>query len=144
MTEASIGYWNELANQLIFLSALLGGFSLAVIVSLLAEKSDTRVHTNLFRAAAFSAASFLISIFAMTKILLMTTKGFPFAGNITGNDLIIPRLVGMITFITGIFSMIAIISLSGWVKSKRMGRFTSILGSIALLLILMMMVEIKL
>jgi len=50
----------------------------------------------------------------------------------------LPRVVGVIAFFLGIISLLAMISMSGWTKSKRMGRFTTILGIITLILILLM------
>ena len=139
MIELPLEYWNKLASQFIFISALLGGFSLAVTSSLLNAESSDRVKTNMFRAAVVSAASFLITIFAMTRILMMTTPGFPL--KVTTSDLSLPRLVGILMFLTGIFSIITLVSLAGWAKSKKMGRFTTIVGILTLMLILMMLVD---
>ncbi len=84
-----------------------------------------------------SAASFLfVTIFAMTKLLLMTTEGYPF--KVVNGDLALPRLVGTISFFIGILSLIVVISLAGWTKSKRMGKLTTGLGILTLILILLM------
>lgn len=137
MIDLPLEYWNKLANQILFISALLGGFSLAIIATLLVNKESNRITTNIFRSSALSSAFFLVTIFAMTKIVLMTTPGFPF--EVKSGDMIVPRILGTIAFFLGIVSLIVIIALSGWTKSKRMGRFTTILGGIALILILLML-----
>jgi len=134
----SSDYWHKLAEQTIFISALLGGFSIAVIVSLLNTKEADRVSINIFRAAIIAAASFLICMFAMTKILLITSPSFPFS--VKNSSLSFPRLAGFFTLLSGIISLMTIIALSGWTKSKRLGRFTTIIGIVGLLLILLMMV----
>lgn len=134
MIDLPFEYWNKLANQTLFISALLGGFSLTIIASLIEYKSTNRFVDIIFKAAAIATTSFLISIFAMTKILMLTTEGYPF--KVTGANLMFPRLIGIIAFLTGLIAIITIISSSGWTKSKRLGRFTTILGVLALVIIL--------
>ncbi len=41
MNGMSLEYWNELAHQLILISSLLSGFSIAVIANLLVYKSNS-------------------------------------------------------------------------------------------------------
>ena len=140
MVEIPLAYFNKLATQVLFISALLGGFSLAVIVSLLNNKHTDRITTTIFKTATVSTASFLISIFAMTRIMLMTTEGFP--GKVTDASIMFPRLVGTLGFFIGIVALIILVSLSGWVKSKSLGRFTTILGIIAFIIVLLMLIQV--
>ena len=86
--------------------------------------------------STLAASFFLTTVFAMTHLLLKTTVGYPY--KVVDNDLMLPRVVGEIAFFLGIISLLAMISISGWTKSKRMGRFTTILGIITLILILLM------
>lgn len=137
MEEMSFEYWNKLANQIIVISSLLGGFSIAVIANLLVSDANTRLSRNILKAAVLAAGSFLVSVFAMTKILMMTTEGSPL--KVTEIDFIISSVVGGITLFFGIMSLITIIALSGWTKSKKMGRFTTIVGALAFILILIML-----
>ena len=132
MVELTLAYWNKLASQIVFISALLGGFSLAVIASLLNAKEINRVSLNLIRASTIAAASFLVTIFSMSKILMMTTEGFPIA--VQEGDFALPRFIGFCTFITGIIALIVIISLAGWTKSRQTGVFTTVVGIIAFIL----------
>ena len=137
VVEISLDYWNKLADQMIVISSLLGGFSIAVVANFLVSDTNTRLLRNTMKAAVLAAGSFLVSLFAMTNILMMTTDGFP--REITEGDLIVPRIVGVMTLFLGIISLIAVISLAGWTKSKNMGRFTTIIGVLTLLLILLML-----
>ncbi|MEO0896780.1 MAG: hypothetical protein AAFY71_10305 [Bacteroidota bacterium] len=139
MVELPLQYTNELASQIIFISALLGGFSLAVLSSQINLNQENKFRTNMFRSSAIAACLFLISIFSMTKILMMTTEGFPFP--VTDANLSSAKIIGILCFVGGIASLIVLISLSGWVKSPKMGRFTTILGIITFILLLMNMVE---
>ncbi len=137
MEEMSFEYWNKLADQIILISSLLGGFSIAVIANFLVSDTNTRLTRNIMKAAVLAASFFLVSVFAMTKILMMTTDGFPL--KMTEGDLRIPSIIGGMTFLFGIISLITMISLSGWTKSKKMGRFTTAIGILTLILILIML-----
>lgn len=138
MTELSFDYWNKLAGQLIVISSLLGGFSLSVIIPLIESKFENSVIPYIFRAVIIATASFLISIFAMTKILMLTTPGFPI--KVTNEDFLLPRIMGFTSFMIGILSIIAILFLSGWNKSGSLKRFSIIVAILTLVLILWMLI----
>jgi hypothetical protein len=135
--EIPLDYLNKVANQTFFVSALLGGFSLSTIIMLIDNPTADRLRNNMLRLATVAASSFLVSIFSMTKILMMTTEGFPIA--VEYSDLATPRIIGLITFLLGILSMMGLISLSGWTKSKSLGIYTTIIGIISTILILTML-----
>jgi len=139
MTEITIEYLNKLAAQFILISTLLGGFSLSAIITLIGNENKSKLMVNIFRLATVATLGFLITIFSMTKILMMTTKGFPI--EVKYSDLSQPRTVGIFAFIIGLVAMLSLISLSGWTKSKSLGRFTTILGIIALIFILLAMIN---
>ena len=42
-TEIPFEYWNKLANQVIAISSLLGGFSIAIIANILVSQNDSRL-----------------------------------------------------------------------------------------------------
>jgi uncharacterized membrane protein YozB (DUF420 family) len=136
MIEATFEYWNKLADQTIMISSLLGGFTIAVIANLLVSEVNTRIFKNIMMVSTLAASFFLVSVFAMTALLMKTTTGYPL--EVIESDLILPRIVGVISFILGIISLIAMISLAGWTKSKKMGRFTTAVGILTLILILTM------
>ena len=132
MLKLSFEYWNALASQFAVISSLLAGFCLSLIFSL--PETNSKITNYVFRAAVTGTASFLISIFAMTKILLLTTKGYPF--KVTEDDFLFPRISGVMGFFVGILSIVVILSLSGQVKSENSKRFTTIAGIITLVLII--------
>lgn len=136
MTEITFEYWNKLAEQTITISSLLGGFSIAVIANFLVSDLNTKLSKSIMVVSTLAASFFLITVFAMTNLLMKTTVGYPL--KVVDNDLLPPRVVGVITFFLGIISLLTMISMSGWTKSKKMGRFTTILGIISLILILFM------
>ena len=141
MTDLTTGipfeYWNKLANQVITISSLLGGFSIAIIANILVSQNDSRLVKIIMLVSTLAGSFFLVTIFAMTKLLLMTTDGYPF--QVAERDLALPRLLGTISFFLGVFSLITMISLAGWTKSKMMGRISTGLGILTFILILLMM-----
>mgnify|MGYP004282131187 CR=1 FL=1 len=136
MAEISLDYWNKLADHIILISSLLGGFSIAVIANLLISESNTKLIRSIMIFSTLAASFFLITIFAMTKLLLMTTDGYPV--KFAESDLLIPRIIGSLFFYFGIICLISMISLAGWVKSKKMGIITTSIGVLTLILSLLM------
>lgn len=136
MIEITFEYWNKLAEQTITISSLLAGFSIAVIANILISELNTRLLRAIMINATLAASFFLITVFAMTKLLMITTVGYPM--KVTGSDLVLPRIVGVLSFFFGIISLITMISLSGWTKSKKMGRFTTVIGILTFILVLVM------
>ena len=137
MIELSLEYMNKLASQTQFISALLCGFSLTVLVLLFEKENTNKIMTNIFRCSILATGSFLASIFAMTNIYMRTTEGFPF--EVTNGDLALPRIVGVIAFFVGIISITVMISLFGWTKSKGLGQFSTAVGLLTIIFIILML-----
>jgi hypothetical protein len=51
MIEISLEYWNSLANQLILISSLLSGYSIAVVANLLVYENNKRLSKYILKAA---------------------------------------------------------------------------------------------
>lgn len=137
MEQISHEYWNTLSSQIIFISSLLCGFSIAVIANFLVAEINTKLLKSIMSAAVLAACFFLCAVFASTKIYMMTANGYPLP-RIEG-DLIMPSTVSGISFFIGILALISIIALSGWTKSKKMGWFTTALGLLTFIFISMML-----
>ncbi len=139
----TLEYWNNLANQLILISSLLSGFSITIVANLLVSKKNDKLTNRLLKISTISAGSFFVSVFSMTKILMITTPG-GYLKNVTENDFLIPRLIGLMSFMIGLFALTALISLSGWTKSKKTGIFTTTIGIITFLLVLITIIDVNL
>ena len=137
MTELPFEYMNKFASQTQFISALLCGFSLTILVLLFDKKDSDKTIIHMFRFSIVATGSFLVSIFAMTNIFMMTTEGFPL--KVESKDLIFPNILGGISLLIGIISITIIISLIGWTKSKSLGIFSTAVGIVTLALIILMM-----
>lgn len=71
--EITFEYWNKLADQIVTISSLLAGFSIAVIANILVSDIGTKLMKRIMVAASLAASCFLVTVFAMTKLLLMST-----------------------------------------------------------------------
>lgn len=135
MLELEPEYLNKIANQMIVISSLLSGFSIAMMANLLVSKSEGKILNSILKVTTIAAACFLITVFAMTKVMMTTTVGYPL--EFESSDLDFPKIVGFAAFVIGIITLSVLIALSGWTKSKRTGIFTTIIGGITLILILL-------
>lgn len=136
MLEMSTTYLNRLAEQIVLISSLLGGFSIAIVANLVVSEINTRLHRNILLISTLAAAMFLMAIFAMTNLLLITTEGYPF--KVGSEQLKLSRVTGSIFFFLGIIGILTVLALSGWTKSKRLGRITTIIGIVTLVMVLVM------
>lgn len=139
--EMTLEYWNELAKQTILVSSLLSGFSITVVANLLVSDKNDKLTNRILKCATLSAGCFLVTVFAMVQISMMTTPGLP--ASIVVKDFNIPRLIGFLTLLIGLFSLTAVISLSGWTKSKKVGWYTTTIGILTLILILVTMIRVS-
>ena len=135
MLELQPEYLNTIANQLIAISSLLSGFSIAVMANLIVTKSENKISNSILKVTTVAAACFLVTVFSMTKIVMMTTEGYPL--KFENSDLDFPKIIGFAAFILGIITLSVLIALSGWTKSKSTGIFTTIIGILTLITILL-------
>lgn len=137
MEESLFEYFNSLSNQIIVIDSLLGGFSIAVIANLLISDTNTRLLRTIMQVTVLSASFFLISLFIMTRVMMMTTNGYPF--EITEDNVKSLSSYGSITLILGIMALVSMIALSGWTKSKKTGIFTTVIGILTFIFILLIL-----
>lgn len=140
--QITLEYWNTLANQTILISSLLGGFSIAVVANLMVSDKTGKVYDRILQSAILSAGCFLVALFSMMQISMLTTPGGPLE-NVTSASFSLPRLIGVLSLIIGIFSIMTMIAMSGWTKSKQVGRFSTVVAIITLLLILLSLFDVN-
>ncbi len=108
MNEISIEYLHKTAEQINMISSLLAGFSIAIVANILISESKDRLIKNILLFATTSASLFLITLFSMTSIIIRTTEGYPI--KVSGDDLMFLRLVGFVSFLIGIISLVSMSS----------------------------------
>ena len=73
--EMTLEYWNELAKQTILISSLLSGFSITIVANLIVSDKNDKLTNRILKAASLAAGCFLVTVFAMIQISMMTTSG---------------------------------------------------------------------
>ena len=136
MMELSNEYLNSLAQQLIFISAFLGGFSATILGTLIVSDNRSKYFRIMVVSSALAAMCFVVTLFGMTSIIFQTTDGYPLAVDTPG--LVVIRLIAIFTMLIGLISFTVCIASSGWLISKKIGRFTTAIGVIAFILIVLM------
>ncbi len=111
------------------------------MANFIVSQHDDRISKMILKATVVAASLFLITVFAMTKIIFMTTEGYYL--EITEQDIITPRALGTICFFLGTIALMLMIALSGWTKSKQMGWFSSSIALVTLLFILLLTIEVS-
>ena len=133
-------YLNAISNQLILISSLMSGFSIAILANLLTDKTENKIVNCIFKLTSCAAGCFLVTLFSLTKIIKMTTKGYKY--EVTQENFEFTSSLASITFLIGILTLSTVIALSGWIKSKKTGIFTTIVGFTTLLFVLIPMINI--
>jgi hypothetical protein len=133
MTDLPVEYFRILAEQLAFVSVFLGGISATILGTLIVVKNDRKVYKIMILGLSLAAFSFIVAVLGMNKVMMILAPDSPY--NNQSELLFYPRLVGGLSFYIGIFSLILVISLSGWLKSKKMGVITSAIGIISSILV---------
>lgn len=127
----------EIQNQLAFVSAVLGGFAIALAVGLLQFPRDRGLTTWATGLAITSAVAFLVATVAGTFGAIWLAER-PDLGRTPDMP---PALLAALRWsaqalIVGIFLLLASLGLSGWIRSRFLGWTTSATSILAVVLIL--------
>lgn len=133
MTELSLSYLKELAAQITLVSVFFGGISASLLAAWLRLKSDDRKIKVLVVVTTLSAVSFMVAVVAMIQVTMVATPGSPIKV-----DTDFARVLGGLSFMLGMFSLLFVLSYAGWLHSRRVGMVTTMLGGIGAVLMLML------
>ncbi|AHM60486.1 hypothetical protein D770_11145 [Flammeovirgaceae bacterium 311] len=125
-------YLAEIARQLAFVSAFLGGFAATFLATLLFVNSPKKAAGWAIAGASFSASAFIVAVIALIMLVVNLN---PEALSVSESSLLAARVVGMLSFMAGAYSLLASIGISGWLRSRKTGLATSIPAGMAALLI---------
>ncbi len=130
----STSYYLVQTEQIVLLSAFLGGFSATFLAAILALKSLKRVTNWIVCLSAISACSFIVSTIISIAIVNTLHPESPeqFNEALFQKN----RLAGALALLIGIFSLLSSIGLSGWIRSKQVGLTTSAFAAVSIVLVL--------
>jgi Na+/H+-translocating membrane pyrophosphatase len=133
MAELSPEYFKIISEQLVLISVFLGGISTTILGTIIMQESESKILKFMILALSLSAVSFIVAVIGMTKVQVILAPDSPYLNK--EDALFYPRLIGGLAFYLGIYSLLTVVGSTGWMKSKRIGIFTTTLAIISGLLI---------
>jgi len=125
MEQITTGYFGELARQLAFVSAVLGGFAATFFGTLLAINSPTRVAGWAAALAAVSSSAFVCATLLATFISVATHPEAPSrVAVLSQSDG--ARLALVLLLLVGLYSLFGSLGAGGWVRSRAVGVATTV------------------
>jgi len=134
MQPVNAEFLAETGRQIASLSAFLGGFS-ATFLGILLQSPNSRRHVGWAAgAAAVASASFILAVISGTTLALVMHPGAP-------PDIVKPtflpqvRILIIVAFTCGIYSMLLSLGLSGWIRSRQLGIVTSVAALVSAIIV---------
>jgi hypothetical protein len=115
-------YLAEIARQIGFISAFLGGVSATFMVALLALPSTGRTAGRAIVCAAAASVAFIVAVMATTMLVVALHPDAP-AG--AADKAGLGRTLGLLAFMAGIYLLLASLALAGFLRSRRTGWATT-------------------
>jgi hypothetical protein len=140
MPDLSPAYLSALAIQLGSLSAFLGGFAATFLGTLLARRIGGRTASLCIGFAVGSSVAFIVTVVASTALVALLHPEAPSAARATAPGG--ARLLLTLSFLFGLYSLLASLALSGWGRSRGTGLTTSIAAGIGILLVTMLVANV--
>ncbi len=135
MDEINNNYFMDLAAQLSYMSAFLGGFSATILVTLLVSDNTKRITNWIVLFSTVAACSFIVATLSFITAGIMVHPNAPESVRDEA-ALTIARTVSSYSLLAGIITLLLGIGLSGWLRSKKLGIMTSSIAGIGLILVL--------
>jgi hypothetical protein len=124
-------YMAELARQIGFVSAFLGGVAAAFPATLVTLQSPRRIVGRTIVCAAATAIAFVVAVLGSFAWLALLHPGAPKAAQGAMRE---AQLLAALPFSVGILLLMATIGMAGWIRSKQTGRATTFLAVIGAIL----------
>lgn len=130
MQELAPEYILNFAEQLAFVSAFLGGCSAAFLVTLVVIKEKSRAIQNCIKSIALASCFFVITVFCAAMLMITLNTNAP-ENVINSTSVDMARMILVIAFIIAIYSFLFAIGISGWIYSRDVGKYTTIVAGIS-------------
>lgn len=130
MQSLNAVYLTEIARQIGFISAFLGGVSATFMIGLLTLRDERKVIGWAVGCAAASAAVFVVAVVASTLLIMALHPEAP-SNVANGYNLDRGRILTFLPFALGMYLLLACLGLAGWVRSPRAGRLTTVFAGTA-------------
>jgi len=118
-----------ITEQLTLLSAFLGGFSATFLAAILTTAPSSKIVNWMIICSSFAACCFIIC--AASSIAVANALQL----NVAIDTLTFGTRTSSLSMALGLFSLIACIGLSGWLRSKNIGLVTSVFSGVTAILL---------
>tara|TARA_B100000678_G_scaffold18937_1_gene14678 strand:+ start:1470 stop:1886 length:417 start_codon:yes stop_codon:yes gene_type:complete len=132
MVQIDPAYQLALADMMIGICSFLGGFSATIFVTLLTLAKPSIFARIAIGASAFAAVAFIICLTSAVSISFALHPAAPTSVRDAPLDHL--QITMAASFILGIAAMLGSIGISGWIRSRALGVFTSVIAAIGLLM----------
>lgn len=129
MQTLAPAYLSDLATQIGFLSAFLGGVAGTLLVMFVHSDHRRALDISAIAASALSAIAFIVAVIGCTQLLAALHPEAPAAVS-TASEQMIARAVTFLAFGLGVYAILAALGLSGWRHSTAAGWITSTMALI--------------
>jgi hypothetical protein len=133
MQQLAPEFLAEIARQIAFLGAFLGGFSATFLVEVVIAREGRRAAGWAIGAAALASVAFITGVIAATGLVIMSHPNAPQDVR-EGGSLMTARILAVAGFVLGLYALLIAIGVCGFLRSRRTGVLTSILGAVGLVL----------
>jgi hypothetical protein len=136
MQELSPAYLLEIARTIGNVSAFLGGFAATFIAALLSGKFESRAAVITIAMGTTAAVLLIVAVLATTMLVTILHPEVP-TQVLESSSISFGRIIAFLSFILGIYLLLASLGVSGWIQSKTLGRITTIVSLIGFILVTM-------
>lgn len=134
---------SEIQNQLAFVSAFLGGFSIALAIGLLQIDPKRKVTTWATGLAMTSSIALLVATVAGTFGAIWLAERPALGRSPEMHPVVLSAFLWTTqSFLLGIYLLLSSLGLSGWIRSRPLGWTTSLTAALAGILILYFLVAV--
>ena len=130
MQEIPPGYIAELYRQTSFLSAVLGGFSIAFLGALLTFNIEKKSINKTIWVSAIAATLLIVSTFASVVVLLDEVRLGLSSLALTDwpKSTFTSKMIADFFFLIGTYALLVTIGLSGNIRDKKTGIITAVIA----------------
>lgn len=142
MEEVSAAYAVSAATQLGSISAFLGGFAATFLATLLVVRHRSLASGATIGLSATSAVGFIVCVVGSTAV---SAGRHPEAPGGSGQMAYLAQATTVMTlaFMLGILALLGALAMSGWIRSRTLGRVTSALSFVGLIAVLFLTVRVS-
>ena len=138
MEQLAPDYLAEIARQIGFISAFLGGVAATFLATLIVagaqDRRNQRIVSLAIGCAAAACVAFIVATIATTMLAISLRPDAPVsvAGSGSPDG---ARLMAFLPFMAGMYLLLGCVGLSGWLHGRRTGWMTAALAAVGVVLI---------